>query len=1081
MNLGIKRKMLLVLVGVLALTTSLDALLASYYTKRQNQEGAFAALESDLLAWSDELRDLTLHLKGAALSIVGDAVVLNQLTELVSLELSAGAAGGAQAARDAMARQRGLSYVKAISLNRLHLALRTSGLSSIAVFTDGKLNFFISRTEAGMTIRRGDAVPVWVRAPVDADGHLDFQSWPAWREGRLPALAPGRAAEAIQPGVSFTFPSAQFAAIEITVPVQGVFEGHLSDFVQPVFRLVSALTIAEPTLEQGEIAVDRQRRTAAVLVFSKVIDRAALDGIASKTGKWPVLFSPDGRHQQRVTGANLIPESLLREAQTVGAGQPARVIHQTVTTEHGSYYEALLPWQFDKQTRLILGLTSSRASTLQNVRQTVTAILIASGLILVLSIGVGIYWVGRFIDPIVALTEAVKQIGKQRRLGGEQAEGSTQFQFLAIEAPDEIGELSSAFNVMTLELRHAFETLELRVQTRTAELRQQTRYLRTLIDTLPLWVWLKDTERRYLATNQANADACGYTVDEMLGKSDQELWPPELAERYCADDVEVMSMRQRKTVEEAIAGANGTVWMETYRAPVLDEDGTLLGTVGAARNISERKAAEAAREAALAEAVRLARQRSDFLAQMSHELRTPLNAIMGYAQLLRRDTHQLTERQVSGLGIIQESGQHLLTLINDILDLARVEAGKLALNPVPVNLASFLRVVADIIQVKAEEKSLMFTYQASPELPTSLMADDKRLRQVLLNLLGNAVKFTDRGEIVLRVQYVASSLLAGQAVARLRFEVADSGIGMSEAQLSRIFQPFEQVADMQRREGGTGLGLAISQQLIHLMGGTIHVESQPDKGSRFWFELDLPIAEPDLEALPAPRVVVGYTGPRRSALIVDDVPQNRAMLMDLLQSVGFAVRDARNGQECLDLLDSVKPDLILMDGMMPVMGGHEAVRRIRTMPKYAGLPIILVTASASHDEQLRSYEAGASSFLAKPIEQDLLLKTIGELLSLTWIEEAIPEQAAGMSEETVRDLVIPPLDEMETLSQLAKLGDMQQIWERAAYLIDLDIRYAPFADRLRKLAQGYQSKAIAVLVERYHKELKGRAVEQSST
>ena len=163
------------------------------------------------------------------------------------------------------------------------------------------------------------------------------------------------------------------------------------------------------------------------------------------------------------------------------------------------------------------------------------------------------------------------------------------------------------------------------------------------------------------------------------------------------------------------------------------------------------------------------------------------------------------------------------------------------------------------------------------------------------------------------------------------------------------------------------------------------------------------------------------------------------------------------------------------------MGGHEAVRRIRTMPKYAGLPIILVTASASHDEQLRSYEAGASSFLAKPIEQDLLLKTIGELLSLTWIEEAIPEQAAGMSEETVRDLVIPPLDEMETLSQLAKLGDMQQIWERAAYLIDLDIRYAPFADRLRKLAQGYQSKAIAVLVERYHKELKGRAVEQSST
>lgn len=218
-----------------------------------------------------------------------------------------------------------------------------------------------------------------------------------------------------------------------------------------------------------------------------------------------------------------------------------------------------------------------------------------------------------------------------------------------------------------------------------------------------------------------------------------------------------------------------------------------------------------------------------------------------------------------------------------------------------------------------------------------------------------------------------------------------------------------------------------------------------------------------------PGTVVGYAGPRKSVLIVDDVPQNRAMLMDVLHPIGFAVRDARNGQECLDLLDSVKPDLIVMDLMMPVMDGREATRAIRQLPPpFAQLPIIIVTASASHAEELKSNEAGANAFLTKPIEQEILFKTIGELLSLTWIEEEFPLETGGTWERGSGELVIPPPDEMETLRQLAKLGNMQKIWERAAFLIDLDVRYGPFATRLRTLAQGYQSKAIVALVERYY-------------
>lgn len=747
MNLGIKRKLLLVLVGVLLLTTCLDAMLASYYTNQQNQASAFAALNRSLRAWHDDMQSMTVRLKGAALSTVGDTVVLNQLTELILLESPTDR--DSQSAQEALALARALSHAKAVSLNRLHLALRASGFSRIAVYTGGKLSHAVSDTEAGMMMRRAGGDGIWVAARADANGNQDFQSWPAWQQHPPPAAAPLALAAVARPTVSIAFPSPEVAAIDIIVPVQGVFEEFLSDFMPRKYRLVSGMSIADSMAPQPRPSDTRQQQqTAAILVFSRLIDRAALSAVASKTGMSPELFSPDGRHRQRLTAAAVIPDQLLRAAREPTPGHVAAVRQQTVMSGQGSFYAALLPWQYENQTRLILGLSTSRENTLHNIRQTVSAILVASSLILVLSIAVGIYWVGRFIDPIVALTAAVKQIGNTRfgdQACGDGASTRAQFEFIADAAPDEIGELSSAFNVMSVELKRAFDTLELRVQARTAELRQQTRYLRTLIDTLPLWVWLKDTERRYLAVNQANADACARRVEEMVGTTDLELWPAPLAQHYLANDAAVLTTRQRTTVEQAIATEQGLVWMETYRAPVFDDDGTLLGMVGVARNISTFKAAEAARDAALAEAVRLARQRSDFLAQMSHELRTPLNAIMGYAQLLRRDNLHLSERQSSGLAIIHESGQHLLTLINDILDLARVEAGKLVLFPTPITLRSFLRVVADIMRIKAEEKSLLFNFEATDDLPAAVTVDDKRLRQVLLNLLGNAVKFTDHG------------------------------------------------------------------------------------------------------------------------------------------------------------------------------------------------------------------------------------------------------------------------------------------------------------------------------------------------
>jgi len=230
------------------------------------------------------------------------------------------------------------------------------------------------------------------------------------------------------------------------------------------------------------------------------------------------------------------------------------------------------------------------------------------------------------------------------------------------------------------------------------------------------------------------------------------------------------------------------------------------------------------------------RAKSEFVACMSHELRTPLNAVLGYSQLLKRDQN-LTERQRRGVDIIEQSGQCLLALIEDILDLSRIEAGKLELEPAPVSLGSFLAVVGDIVRVKAEEKGVAFQCHLSPEVPPCVQVDARRLRQVLLNLLSNAVKFTDSGEVSLRVQPLWQR--AGRV--GLRFVVNDSGVGIAPHEIDSVFQPFQQVGERSRRGTGTGLGLAISRQLVQLMGGEIGVESCEGSGSCFWFELDLPV------------------------------------------------------------------------------------------------------------------------------------------------------------------------------------------------------------------------------------------------
>jgi signal transduction histidine kinase/ActR/RegA family two-component response regulator len=459
------------------------------------------------------------------------------------------------------------------------------------------------------------------------------------------------------------------------------------------------------------------------------------------------------------------------------------------------------------------------------------------------------------------------------------------------------------------------------------------------------------------------------------------------------------------------------------------------------------------------------RAKSTFLATMSHELRTPLNAILGFAQILKAE-RKLSESQMRSVGIIQQGGEQLLTLINDILDLSRIEAGKVDLQTEPVGLADFLRALTDTIRFKAEEKGLQFDFDGAPAGVEAVHVDEKRLRQVLLNLLSNAVKFTDLGRVSLRVRTLSSS---GDARAVLRFEVEDSGIGIAPDQLAKVFEPFEQAGDVQRRFGGSGLGLSISRHLVRLMGSDIRVESRAGAGSRFWFDLDLPTGMPQARPEPMlqPSRVTGYHGARRRLLVVDDVDANRRLLLVFLSLIGFDVDQADSGEACLSQAQSRPPDLIVMDSVMPGMDGLETTRRLHALAALRTVPVIVVSASASPADAQRSLAAGARVFLPKPLDLDRLLQEIGTLLKLAWIAEAPPAPADAAPTGPAPALVAPPGGEIERLYKLAQIGDMRDIRVRAEHIAALGAAYVPFAQRLRELADRFQSRAILDLVTQF--------------
>ena len=507
-----------------------------------------------------------------------------------------------------------------------------------------------------------------------------------------------------------------------------------------------------------------------------------------------------------------------------------------------------------------------------------------------------------------------------------------------------------------------------------SKLRYREACMKSLLDNSPYLLWLKDIDGHFLAVNKPFAESCGAgSPESLLGKTDFDIWPTDLAEKYVADDRVVMSTKQKRIAEELIADRDPPGWFETYKSPIFSDDGEVVGTTGIAQDISERRryVEELKKAKEFAEAGALAK--NHFLANMSHEIRTPMNGILGMSQILLEMGLDKEARECAQS--IVECGRSLLTIINDILDFSKLEAGKYSLSPVSFSLETCVENAVDLLREQITSSGKNLRVEISPQLPRAVIADDVRIRQVLLNLLSNAAKFTRPNDTILvKVDLALSALLpdtSSECVA-VRFVISDSGIGIAQDQLQRIFEPFTQADETTSRHfGGTGLGLAISKTLVELMGGHIWAESLPDAGSTFFVVLPLVPDQAKNQAAASERPEQQPVTRSLRVLLVEDNIVNQKIVVNVLKRLGHAVKIAGSGKVALEIVTAAETpfDLILMDGQMPEMDGFECTRAIRSreIQTSAHIPIVAMTALAMEGDKERCLEAGMDDYIAKPI------------------------------------------------------------------------------------------------------------------
>jgi PAS domain S-box-containing protein len=555
-----------------------------------------------------------------------------------------------------------------------------------------------------------------------------------------------------------------------------------------------------------------------------------------------------------------------------------------------------------------------------------------------------------------------------------------------------------------------------------AELDEQRRILQAVLDNTPVAIQMYDLNGTLLLSNQV--------AEQLLHGSKDNVPLQELNRNYHAfvygtetlyptTDMPLVRSLKGETCRiedmELRYSDGSRILLEVSAAPVSNENGDISAAVIVFQDINARKQAELALIDASQKAEAANRAKSSFLANMSHELRTPLNAVMGYAQILSQSPALDTEHQRMA-AIIKNSGEHLLSLLNDILDLSKIEAGRYELLFAPCRLDDFLNSLVDIFGVHAERKGLIFKQDFAPDLPMKIETDGRRLRQILMNLLGNAVKFTQQGYVALRCQY---------SHGYLHFTVSDTGIGISPEQQDLIFEAFQQVSDDALKSQGTGLGLSISRKLTDLLQGTLSVESELGQGSHFHLKIPVSVQEgtylSQTQLINAAEVM-GYTrcdGQQAALhiLIVEDMPENQNLLFSFLSPLGFDIYQANSGEACLEYLREHTTDLILMDIKMAGIDGLETTRRIRAQSM--NMPIIAVTAYAFEEDRAQAMQAGCNDYLSKPIAEQALLDALAAFLPLQWQTRQIEEKPSTAQQRLATE-------DYETLLSLVQKGAVSQ-------------------------------------------------------
>lgn len=596
--------------------------------------------------------------------------------------------------------------------------------------------------------------------------------------------------------------------------------------------------------------------------------------------------------------------------------------------------------------------------------------------------------------------------------------------------------------------------------------RDQIRKLSQAVEHSPVSVVITDREGTIEYVNPIFTEVTGYTLAEAVGQNPRILKSGNLPQEFYHTIWETILAGRVWRGEFINKRKNGEeYWESASISPIYNHDGMITHFVAVKEDVTSRKLIEKELQNARQAAEGANKAKSMFVANISHEIRTPLNAILGFSQLLSQD-RSLTADQQEKLAIVNRSGEHLLSIINDVLEISKIEAGRIQLQLITFDLHRFLADVESLFRIRTQEKKIWLAFELAEGLPRHIHADEGKLRQIFLNLIGNAIKFSDSGGITVRVAIVVNENLRPV----LSVEVKDHGIGINRSELEKIFGYFEQVEQGSQAKGGAGLGLAISREFIKLMGGKIAVDSERGKGTTFHFEVPVGFASPPAthqNRETAGQIVrVQNNQLEYRILVVDDNEIGRMLLVGILKAAGFVVIEAVDGQQAIAAYQQSKPHLILMDLNMPIMDGYEASKKIRRLPAGTSIAIIAVTTSSFAEDRQAILDSGIVDIIIKPFKAQEILEKVGQYINVNYLREAalghdIDKYGNGAPVQAMEVQKVLPDNLVASLRVAVVNGDIDLIDELLTQAEQYDLGVSQM---LRKLANSYEfEKLVSVL------------------